>query len=50
MYKYIACAKCGSVLGAYNEELEDRREKEGFKSYCSTCGFTSIPLYLDGNE
>jgi len=45
--RYIACPKCGDVIGEYNPELEEERKEKSFKSYCGGCQTAVTPLYLN---
>lgn len=45
-YRYIACPRCGGVIGNYNKELEEGRKERNFKSYCGNCYTAVKPIYL----
>jgi len=44
-YTRLVCPRCGNIMGDYNEELEERRSREHFKSYCCGCMHVVKPIY-----
>lgn len=44
--QWLMCPRCGHKIGEYNEELEQQRAEENFRSWCGNCFTAVIPLYI----
>ena len=44
--KWIACPKCGDIIGPYNKGVEEQRKKKKFLTWCNDCKTGVTPLYL----
>ena len=46
MAKWIVCPRsgCGGRIGRYNEDLEEQRAEDGFKSWCPHCEHAVTPI------
>jgi len=45
MAKHIVCPECDTILGHYNEVLENNRKVQKFLTWCDNCERGVTPIY-----